>query len=36
MLSSVFRNKYSSFQMGRVVVDKRTGKTKGYGFVSFK
>ncbi|KAJ3323088.1 RNA-binding protein 42 [Gonapodya sp. JEL0774] len=29
-------SKYSSFQRARVVRDKRTGKTKGYGFVSFK
>lgn len=36
MLSSVFRNKYSSFQMAKVVIDKRTGRHKGYGFVSFK
>lgn len=32
----MFRNKYNSFQKGKVVIDKRTGKTKGYGFVSFK
>lgn len=36
ILSAVFRNKYNSFQKGKVVIDKRTGKTKGYGFVSFK
>lgn len=36
ILSSVFRNKYSSFQMARVVVDKRISRSKGYGFVSFK
>ncbi len=29
-------NRYPSFQKARVVRDKRTGKTKGYGFVSFK
>jgi len=28
--------KYPSFQQARVVRDKRTNKTKGYGFVSFK
>ncbi len=28
--------KYGSFQKAKVVRDKRTGKTKGYGFVSFK
>jgi len=28
-------SKYSSFQRARVVRDKRTGKTKGFGFVSF-
>ncbi|KAH8939051.1 hypothetical protein BDL97_15G016900 [Sphagnum fallax] len=27
--------RFSSFNMARVVRDKRTGKTKGYGFVSF-
>lgn len=34
ILGSVFR-RYASFQMARVVRDRRTGKTKGYGFVSF-
>lgn len=34
VLSSAFR-KYKSFDRARVVRDKRTGKTKGYGFVSF-
>ena len=34
ILGSVFR-RYSSFQMARVVRDRRTGKSKGYGFVSF-
>jgi RNA recognition motif-containing protein len=29
-------NKYPSFTKARVVRDKRTGKTKGFGFVSFK
>jgi hypothetical protein len=29
-------NKYSSIQKARVIRDKKTGKTKGYGFVSFK
>ena len=28
--------KYPSFQRARVVRDKHSGKTKGYGFVSFK
>ena len=28
--------KYPSFQRARVVRDKNSGKTKGYGFVSFK
>ncbi|TPX42232.1 hypothetical protein SeLEV6574_g05696 [Synchytrium endobioticum] len=35
MLAKAF-NKYQSFQKARVIRDKRTGKTKGYGFVSFK
>lgn len=35
MLANVFRSRYSSFNMARVVRDKRTGKTRGYGFVSF-
>lgn len=34
-LSRAFQ-KYPSFQKGKVVRDKKTGKTKGYGFVSFK
>lgn len=34
ILSNSFR-KYSSFQKARVIRDKRTGKTKGFGFVSF-
>lgn len=29
-------NKYPSFQKARVVRDKRSGKTRGYGFISFK
>ncbi|XP_023307836.2 RNA-binding protein 42 [Lucilia cuprina] len=29
-------NKYPSFQKARVVRDKRTGKSKGFGFVSFR
>jgi len=29
-------NKYPSFQKARVVRDKRSGKTRGYGFVSFR
>jgi RNA recognition motif-containing protein len=28
--------KYPSFQKAKVIRDKRTGKTKGFGFVSFK
>jgi len=35
MLVRVF-GKYSSFQKAKVVRDKRTNKTKGFGFVSFK
>lgn len=34
-LSRAFQ-KYPSFQKGKVIRDKKTGKTKGYGFVSFK
>ncbi len=34
ILSNAFR-KYSSFQKGRVIRDKRTGKSRGYGFISF-
>merc|ERR1711877_50809 len=33
-MGNAFR-KYSSFQKAKVIRDKRTGKTKGYGFVSF-
>merc|ERR1711904_199807 len=33
-LANAFR-KYSSFQKAKVIRDKRTGKTKGFGFVSF-
>lgn len=29
-------SRYPSFLKAKVVRDKRTGKTKGYGFVSFK
>lgn len=29
-------NKYPSFQRAKVIRDKRTSKSKGYGFVSFK
>lgn len=29
-------NKYPSFQKARVIRDKRTGKSKGFGFVSFR
>lgn len=29
-------NKYTSFLKAKVVRDKRTNKTKGFGFVSFK
>lgn len=35
MLVRVF-GKYPSFQKAKVVRDKRTNKTKGFGFVSFK
>lgn len=35
ILANAFR-KYPSFQKARVLRDKRTGKTKGYGFISFK
>ena len=35
VLATVFR-KYPSFQKARIVRDKRTGKTRGYGFVSFR
>ena len=34
MLTSAF-SKYPSFAKAKVVRDKRTGKSKGYGFVSF-
>lgn len=34
VLSKAF-SRFPSFNMGRVVRDKRTGKTRGYGFVSF-
>jgi RNA recognition motif-containing protein len=33
-LTDAFK-KYASFNMARVVMDKRTGESKGYGFVSF-
>lgn len=29
-------NKYPSFQKAKVIRDKRTGKSKGFGFISFK
>jgi len=29
-------NKYPSFQRSKVIRDKRTNKTKGFGFVSYK
>jgi RNA recognition motif-containing protein len=29
-------NKFPSFQKAKVIRDKRTNKSKGYGFVSFK
>ncbi|CAJ0828326.1 1892_t:CDS:2 [Entrophospora sp. SA101] len=35
MLYKAF-SKYSSIQKAKVIRDKRTGKSKGYGFVSFK
>ena len=35
MLTRTF-SRYSSFQKARVVRDKRSNKSKGYGFVSFK
>lgn len=35
LLAKAFR-KYPSFQKAKVIRDKRTNKTKGYGFVSFK
>lgn len=35
VLSHAFQ-RYPSFQIARVVRDKQSGKTKGYGFVSFK
>merc|ERR1719324_1463090 len=34
LLANAFR-KFSSFQKAKVIRDKRTGKTKGFGFVSF-
>lgn len=35
ILTRIF-NKYPSFQKARVIRDKRTGKSKGFGFVSFR
>lgn len=29
-------NKYTSFNKAKVIRDKRTGKSKGFGFISFK
>jgi len=29
-------NKYASFQKAKVIRDKKSNKTKGFGFVSFK
>jgi RNA recognition motif-containing protein len=29
-------NKFPSFQKAKVIRDKRTNKTKGFGFISFK
>lgn len=29
-------NKYPSFNKAKVIRDKRTGKSKGFGFISFK
>lgn len=34
MLANAFKQ-YSSFAMARVIRDKSSGKSKGYGFVSF-
>lgn len=35
MLTTVFKTRYPSFNMAKVITDKRTGRTRGYGFVSF-
>ena len=35
LLGTFFR-RYSSFQMARVIRDRRTGLSRGYGFVSLK
>ena len=35
VLKLTFSKKYPSVAMARVVYDKRTGKSKGFGFVSF-
>lgn len=35
LLANAFQ-KYSSFLKAKVIRDKRTGKSKGFGFVSFK
>lgn len=34
-VEEAFRNKYTSFAMGRVIYNKADNKSKGYGFVSF-
>ena len=34
-LTTVFKTRYPSFNMAKVITDKRTGRTRGYGFVSF-
>ncbi len=34
LLANAFR-KYKSFQKSKVIRDKQTGKTRGFGFVSF-
>merc|ERR1712157_139899 len=34
-LESIFAQKYASFTMARICMDKNDGKSRGYGFVSF-